>query len=101
MEGSTDEGDREEGSVKVLDFRTGEIRILGAGAWVDGVPGAQLSKVNWWHAAGSPDGRWVVADNWHGTVALFRAKTTQQRILTTGHRTYGSQGLHLHAGWDS
>jgi hypothetical protein len=94
------EGDREEGSVKVLDFRTGEIRIVGAGAWVEGVPGAQLSKANWWHAAGSPDGRWVVADNWHGTVALFRAKTTRQRILTTGHRVYGSKGLHPHAGWD-
>jgi hypothetical protein len=94
------EGDREEGTVKVLDFRTGEIRIIGAGAWVEGVPARQLSQANWWHAAGSPDGRWVAADNWHGTVALFRAKTTQQTILTTGHRVYGSKGLHPHVGWD-
>ena len=94
------EGDREEGTVKVLDFKTGEIRIIGPGAWVAGVPGTQLSQANWWHASGSPDGKWVVADNWHGTVALFNARTTQRRILTTGHRVYGSKGLHPHAGWD-
>lgn len=94
------EGDREEGTVKVLDFKTGEIRILGSGAWVAGVPGRELSQANWWHASGSPDGRWVVADNWHGTVALFDARTTAPRLLTTGHRVYGSKGLHPHAGWD-
>ncbi|MCL4179536.1 MAG: hypothetical protein KJ072_17545 [Verrucomicrobia bacterium] len=94
------EGNREEGTVKVLDFKTGDIRIIGAGAWLDGVPAAQLSQVNWWHASGSPNGKWVVADNWHGTVALFNARTTQPRILTTGHRVYGSKGLHAHAGWD-
>lgn len=94
------DGDREEGTVKVLDFKTGEICIIGAGAWVDGVPGKQLSQVNWWHAAGSPNGKWVVADNWHGIVSLFNARTTQQKVLTTGHRVYGGGGLHLHAGWD-
>lgn len=95
------EGSREEGAVKVLDFKTGEIRIIGSGAWVEGVPAEQLSQVNWWHAAGSPDGRWVVADNWHGIVALFEAQTTRKRILTTGHRVYGSGGHHPHAGWDT
>ncbi len=40
------EGDREEGTVKVLDFKTGEIRIIGPGAWVAGVPGIQLSQSN-------------------------------------------------------
>jgi len=94
------DGDREEGTVKVLDFKTGEIRIIGAGAWLDSIPGKQLSQANWWHASGSPDGKWVVADNWHGTVALFNARTTEQKILTTGHRVYGGKGLHLHAGWD-
>ncbi len=93
------EGDREEGQVKVLDFRTGEIRIIGAGAWVENVPGRDLARVNWWHAAGSPDGRWVAADNWHGIVALFDARTTRKRVLTTGHRVYGG-GAHLHVGWD-
>ena len=89
----------EEAHVKVLDIKTGEIRIVGAGAWMEGVPAKELSKENWWHAAGSPDGRWVAADNWHGIIAIFDAKTTQQHILTTGHRTYG-HGAHPHVGWD-
>ena len=92
-------GDAEEGSIKVLDFKTGDIRIMGSGAWVNGVPGKQLAEVNWWHASGSPNGKWVVGDNWHGVVALFNATTTEEKILATGHRTYG-KGLHPHAGWD-
>ncbi len=90
---------REEGHVKVLDLKTGEIRIIGAGAWMDNATASQLAQVNWWHAAGSPGGKWVAADNWHGTIALFNAKTTEKKILTTGHRTYGS-GAHPHVGWD-
>lgn len=89
----------EEGDVKVLDLKTGEIRIIGAGAWVEGVEAKELSKVNWWHSSGSPDGRWVAGDNWHGIIALFDAKTTEKRVLTTGHRTYG-HGAHPHVGWD-
>lgn len=94
------EGDREEGNVKVLDLLTGDIRIIGAGAWLEDVPAYQLSQVNWWHASGSPDGKWVAADNWHGTVALFNGKTTEKKVLTTGHRTYGG-GHHLHVGWNA
>jgi oligogalacturonide lyase len=90
---------KEEGHVKVLDLKTNEIRVIGAGAWIENVEARELSKVNWWHAAGSPDGRWVLADNWHGVLAIFDAKTTQMRILTSGHRIYGS-GAHPHAGWD-
>lgn len=90
---------REEAHVKVLDVETGEIRIIGAGAWMEGVEAHEVSKVNWWHASGSRDGRWVAADNWHGIIAIFDAKTTRMRILTTGHRTYGS-GAHPHVGWD-
>ncbi len=93
------EGDREEGTVKVLDLKTGDIRIIGAGAWLDDATGYQLSQVNWWHASGSRNGKWVAADNWHGIVALFNAQTTEKKILTTGHRIYGG-GLHLHVGWD-
>jgi hypothetical protein len=93
------EGDREDGIVKVLDFKTGEIRIIGQGAWVEGAPGTELAKVNWWHASGSPDGKWVVADNWSGIVALFNGKTTEKKILSSNHRVYGG-GHHLHAGWD-
>jgi len=93
------EGNREEGNVKVLDLKTGDIRIIGAGAWLEDATAFQLSQVNWWHASGSPDGKWVAADNWHGVVALFNAKTTEKKILTTGHRIYGG-GQHLHVGWD-
>jgi len=93
------EGNREEGNVKVFDLKTGEIRIIGAGAWMEDATAYQLSQVNWWHASGSPDGKWVAADNWHGIIALFNAKTTEKKILTSGHRTYGG-GQHLHVGWD-
>ena len=89
----------EEAHVKSLNIITGEIRIIGAGAWWDGAEAAQISQYNWWHTSGSPDGKWIVADNWHGIIALFNAKTTETKILTTGHRTYGS-GAHPHAGWD-
>ncbi|MCC6489202.1 MAG: hypothetical protein IT364_17005, partial [Candidatus Hydrogenedentes bacterium] len=42
---------------------------------------------------------WVVADNWHGDITVFEAKTTRPHIVTSGHRTYGS-GDHPHVGWD-
>ena len=89
----------EEAHVKVLDIKTGDIRMIGAGAWLPDQEPRDLARVNWWHASGSPDGRWVAADNWHGIISIFDAKTTQQHILTTGHRTYGS-GAHPHVGWD-
>lgn len=90
---------KEEGHVKVLNLLTNEIRVIGPGAWIEGVEASEIAKVNWWHAAGSPDGRWVVADNWHGVIAIFDAQNTRMRILTSGHRIYGS-GAHPHAGWD-
>jgi len=91
------EGDREDGHVKVLDFKTGEIRVVGPGAWIEGVTSRQLTEVNWWHASGSPDGRWVAADNFRGVIALFDAKTTRKHILTSGHR---AKDTHPHVGWD-
>ena len=88
----------EESHVKILDPRTGEVRIVGAGGWwADGAP-FELSKRNWWHAAGDPRGNWVAADNWHGDIVLFDAKTTEERLVTQGHRTYGG-GEHPHVGW--
>lgn len=90
---------KEEGHVKVLDLKTNEIRIIGAGSWLEDVEARELSKYNWWHAAGSPDGQWVVADNWHGIISVFDAQNSRTRILTEGHRMYGS-GAHPHVGWD-
>ncbi len=85
--------------VKALNIYSGEVRILGAGArWPEASP-SDAARHNWWHAAGSANGRWVAADNWHGDIMLFEGKTTRPHLLTAGHRTYG-QGEHPHVGWD-
>ena len=90
---------RDESHVKVLNVYTGIVRVAGAGAWwPEGTP-ASLAKLNWWHASGSEDGRWIAADNWHGDIMLFEGRTTRPHLLTTGHRTYG-HGEHPHVGWD-
>lgn len=85
--------------VKTLNLRSGEVRIIGAGAWWPEAAPAEAARWNWWHAAGSADGRWIAADNWHGDIMLFEGRTTRPRLLTSGHRTYGS-GEHPHVGWD-
>jgi hypothetical protein len=85
--------------VKVLNIYSGQVRIVGAGSWWPEATPAEAARLNWWHAAGSADGRWVAADNWHGDIMLFEGKTTRPRLLTTGHRTYG-KGEHPHVGWD-
>lgn len=89
----------EDSHVKLLDIHTGQIRILGAGAWWEGATPEQLGKCNHWHCAGSDDGRWVVSDNWHGDLWLHEGKTARSFLLTQGHRTYG-KGDHPEMGWD-
>lgn len=89
----------EDAHVKVVNVNTGDVRILGAGAWWPGGTDVEVAKRNFWHCAGSDDGRWVVADNWHGDITIFEGKTTRPRLLTQGHRTYGG-GDHPHPGWD-
>jgi hypothetical protein len=80
-------------------MKTGTVRVVGTGAWwADGTP-ETISRYNWWHADGSDDGRWIVADNWHGDIMLFEGKTTRPRLLTGNHRTYG-KGNHPHVGFD-
>ncbi|MCC5930954.1 MAG: PD40 domain-containing protein [Cyclobacteriaceae bacterium] len=90
----------EEGHVKTFDLKTGEIVIKGAGAWMPDQEPQVISRYNWWHAAGSPDGKWIAADNWHGVIAIFDAKSTRMHILTENHRVYG-KGAHPHVGWDN
>lgn len=85
--------------VKVLNIYSGEVRIVGAGAWWPEATPSEAARLNWWHAAGSADGRWIAADNWHGDIMLFEGKTTRPHLLTSGHRTYG-KGEHPHVGWD-
>jgi len=89
----------EDSHLKVFDTHTGEVRIIGEGAWWPEGTDAEIAKRNWWHASGSEDGRWVAADNWHGDIMLFEGKTSRPRLLTVGHRTYG-RGEHPHVGWD-
>jgi oligogalacturonide lyase len=89
----------EDAHVKAVNVHTGVVRVLGAGSWWPGATPAEIARRNFWHCAGSDDGRWVVADNWHGDLTLFEGKTTRPRVLTAGHRTYG-QGDHPHVGWD-
>jgi len=92
-------GGQDQSHVKVLDPSTGLVRVAGAGAWWPGATASELAERNWWHCAGSSDGRWIVADNWHGTLMLFEGTTTRPRLLTAGHRTYG-RGTHPEPGWD-
>ena len=58
-----------------------------------------VSKRNWWHASGSPDGRWAAGYNWHGDIMIFEGLTTRPHLLTVGHRIYGT-GPHPEVGWD-
>lgn len=92
-------GYAEEAHVKVIDISTGITRIIGAGAWWPGGSPEEVSRRNWWHASGSPNGKFVAADNWHGHIALFSGLSSRTRLLTQNHRTYG-KGLHPHVGWD-
>ncbi|MCL4788785.1 MAG: hypothetical protein KJ070_18655 [Verrucomicrobia bacterium] len=85
--------------VKTLDVHNGEVRIVGAGSWWPEASPSDAARLNWWHASGSADGRWIAADNWHGDIMLFEGRTTRPHLLTSGHRTYG-QGEHPHVGWD-
>ena len=88
----------EDAHVKVLDIHTGVVRIIGAGSWWPEAEPPELSERNFWHCSGSPNGKWVAADDWHGNIVLFDARTTRPYLLTGGHRTYG-KGAHPHVGW--
>ena len=88
----------EESHVKLLDPGTGIARIVGAGTWWEEATPAALARRNWWHAAGDRQGRWIAADNWYGDIVLFDARTGEEFLLTSDHRTYGS-GAHPHVGW--
>ena len=97
-----------ESAVKVIDYHTGKISIVGTGAWVpwkyedppvEPDPMDLLNRWNWWHACGDENGLWIAADNWYGDIVLFDAKTTQMHRLAIGQRVYSS-GEHPHVGWD-
>jgi len=89
----------EDAHVKEINVRTGVVRVIGTGAWWPDGEDEEVARRNFWHCAGSEDGRWVAADNWHGDITIFEGKTSRPRLLTVGHRTYG-RGDHPHVGWD-
>ena len=89
----------EDAHVKVVDVKTGVTRILAPGSWWPTGTDEEIAKLNYWHCAGSDNGRWVVADNWHGDITVIEGKNARPIVLTTGHRTYG-KGEHPHVGWD-
>lgn len=89
----------EDADVKVIDIHSGEVRIIGKGSWWPEAKPIELAHLNWWHSCGHEGGRWVAADNWHGDIGIFHAKTTRTYWLTRGHRTYG-KGQHPEVGWD-
>ncbi|GMU92815.1 MAG: hypothetical protein AMXMBFR4_18730 [Candidatus Hydrogenedentota bacterium] len=89
----------EDSDVKILDVHTGVVRIIGRGSWWPGGTDEEIAKRNYWHCAGDEQGRWVVADNWHGDITVIEGKTSRPHVLTVGHRTYGN-AEHPHVGWD-
>jgi hypothetical protein len=97
--GAIDLDGKDHSHVKVVDAASGDVRVMGAGFWWPDADPVELARLNWWHPAGSDDGRWVVADNWHGDIMLFEGRTTRRHLLTGNHRTYGG-GEHPHPGWD-
>lgn len=72
--------------------------IVGAGSWWPDAKEAELARRCRWHTSGSPDGRWVAADNFHGDIVILEDRTTEEKPLTGDHRTYGG-GLRAHVGW--
>jgi len=88
-----------ESHVKVFDLKSRKIAIVAAGSWWPEGREKQIARRAWWHAAGSPNGRWVVADTFHGDITLFDAKTTEERPLSRGHLTLGRGEAHPHVGW--
>ena len=90
---------REMAHVNVLDYKTGIVRVAGAGNWWAEGTDMEVWKRNWWHCAGSEDGRWIIADTFHHDIVLFEATTTRGRLLTGVHTPNGGS-KHPEPGWD-
>lgn len=62
-----------------------------------GVAGADLStgtltihsQFPAWHTSGSPDGKWILADDFERNIWLIKADTNERRLLTQGHLGIG------------
>jgi len=62
-------------------------------AWADKNEGALniLHRFRAWHTHGSPDGRWVMADDFDRNIWLLRVDTGERRLWTQGHQAEGME----------
>lgn len=51
-----------------------------------------------WHTHGSPDGRWILGDDFDRNLWLVKADTGERRLLTQGHKAE-DQTTHPHASF--
>lgn len=70
--------------VAVVDYPSGDHRIV--------------YQMPAWHTAGSPDRRWVMADDFDRNLWLIDPRTGERRLLTQGHNTKGVD-THPHASF--
>lgn len=68
----------------VINLRTNEMRI----------EGQTHSGSGLWHVHGSPDGRWVVGDDFTRSLYLIDRRTGEMRRLSTGHKETAADHPH-------
>ncbi len=51
-----------------------------------------------WHTHGSPDGKWIMGDDFDRNIWLIEAKSGERRLLTQGHKG-GGHDTHPHASF--
>lgn len=74
--------------IALLNLRTEEMRIVGQ---VDGrgtfqFAGAPTEGRGFWHCNGSPDGRWIVGDDFAGNIHLIDRASGETTLLSSGHQ---------------
>ena len=68
--------------VAVINLRTNAMKLLGQ---VEEDMG-RGRQGGFWHANGSPDGKWAVSDTFKGDIFLISRKTGARVLLTTDHK---------------
>ncbi len=58
----------------------------------------ELFRMPAWHTHGSPDQRWVMADDFERNIWLIDPKTCERRLLTQGHK-HATIATHPHASF--
>jgi oligogalacturonide lyase len=68
----------------IINLRTREMEIVGQTKSGSGL----------WHVTGSPDGRWVVGDDFSRSIYLIDRHTKEMMLLSTGHKTSAADHPH-------